>query len=130
MVSDERVTEGKAILHNLCVSGGAITRRTVLAIGNGVLSSRCPDKLARNGGNITPSAKWAKNILKSMDWVKRRGTTAKREMNPTLYKELTFSWTRNIANVIYEYQINNDMILNFDQTPSKSKISRVLPYHA
>ncbi len=45
--SDEIVTEIKTILHNLRVSGGAITRKTTIVIGNGVLSSRCPEKLAK-----------------------------------------------------------------------------------
>ena len=110
MVSDEIVTEIKAILHNLCVSGGAVTRKTVIAIGDGVLSSRCPEKLAKNGGSVTLTTKWARGILKSLDWVKRRGTTSKREMNPALYEELTFSWKRKIANVLFEHSI-------FDQTP-------------
>ena len=39
MVSDELVTEIKVILHNVCVSGEAISRKTVIANGNGVLSS-------------------------------------------------------------------------------------------
>ena len=56
MVSDEISTEIKTILHNVRVSGGAITRKAVIAIGNGVLSS-----------SVT---KWARGILKSLDWVK------------------------------------------------------------
>ena len=63
VVSDEIVTEVKAILHNLRVCGSAITRKTVLTIGNGVLSSRCPDKLARNCGNITLTEKRGKKYL-------------------------------------------------------------------
>ena len=41
-MSDELTTEVKSILHNLRVSGGAVTRKTVIAIGNGVLKARCP----------------------------------------------------------------------------------------
>ena len=44
-----------------------------------------------NVGNVTLTIKWAQNTLKSLDWVKRRGSAGKREMNPALYKELTFS---------------------------------------
>ena len=117
MVSDEIVTEVKAILHNLRVSGGTVSRKTVIAIGDGVLSSRCPEKLAKNGGSVTLTTKWARGILKSLDWVKRRGTTSNREMNPALYEELTFSWKRKIANVLFEHSIHDDMILNFDQAP-------------
>ena len=38
----------KSILHNLRVSGGAVTRRTVIAIGNEVLKARCPEMLEEN----------------------------------------------------------------------------------
>ena len=41
-MSDELTTEVKSILHNLRVSGGAVTQKTVIAIGNGVLKARCP----------------------------------------------------------------------------------------
>ena len=44
---------------------------------------------------ITLSVKWAKNILKSLSWVKRRGATAKRAMKPRLYNELAFTWKKN-----------------------------------
>ena len=69
-----------------------------------------------NGGSITLTTKWARGVLKSLDWVKRHYTIAKREMNPALYKELTFSWKRKIANAIFVYKIQKEMILTFDQT--------------
>ena len=37
-------------------------------------------------------------------------------MNPALYKELTFSWKRKITNAIFEHRIQEEIILNFDQT--------------
>ena len=45
--------------------------------------------LEENGRSITLTTEWARGVLKSLDWVKRCYTTAKREMNPTLYEELT-----------------------------------------
>ena len=42
-----------------------------------------PRKVGKNGGSVTLSTKWAQGILKSLYWVKRHGTTAKREMNFT-----------------------------------------------
>ena len=72
--------------------------------------------MEENGGSITLTTKWARGVLKSLDWVKRRYTTAKREMNPVLYEGLTLSWKRKIANAIFEHKIQKEMILNFDQT--------------
>ena len=65
-----------------------------------------------NGGSMTLTTNWASGAMRSLDWVKRCYTTAKREKNPALYEELTFSWKRKIANAFFEHK----MILNFDQT--------------
>ena len=61
-------------------------------------------------------------MLKSLDLVKICGTTAKREMNPPLYENLSFSWKRKIASFIFEHRIHNNMVLNFDQTPLGCKV--------
>ena len=119
MVTDELVTKIKAILHNLHVSGRAISRKTVVAVGNGGLSSRCPETLTKNGVSVTlntKTMKWAWGIWKSLDWGKRRGTRTKRKMNSAFYKELTFTCNRKNANAIFKHSIHNGMILNFDQT--------------
>ena len=44
---------------------------------------------------ITLSVKSTRNILESMSWLKRRGTTAKRAMNSALYGMLAFTWKKN-----------------------------------
>ena len=46
------LTEIKYILSNLHISGAAVTRKALIAVGNGVLSARCPGKMAGNGGSI------------------------------------------------------------------------------
>ena len=91
IVSHELVTEIKTILHNIRVIGGVISRETVIAIGNGVLSSSCPEKLTKIGGSVALTTKCTRGILTSLDLVERRGTTAEREMNPALYEELTLT---------------------------------------
>ena len=64
MVTDELVTEVKAILHNLRVSGGGISRKTVIAMGNRLLSSRYPEKFTKNHERVTLLTQWALGILK------------------------------------------------------------------
>ena len=63
--------------------------------------------MAKNGGS---------NIFKSPDRVKWRGTTAKKEMNPAFYEELTFLRKRRTAQIVLEHNIHKKMILYFDQT--------------
>ena len=64
-------------------------------------------------GSITLSTKWIHNLLRSLDWIKQKGTTAKREMNPALYDKLVFTKRKKI----FEHKIPSNLILNFDQTP-------------
>ena len=105
-MSDELTTQVKCILHNPGVSGGAVTRKTVIAIVNGVLKARCPEILEENERNITLTTKWTRGVLKSLDKVKRRDTTDKREMNLALYEELTFSCKKKKnAIAIFEHKI-------------------------
>ena len=65
--------------------------------------------------------------LKSMDWSKRSGTTAKRAMNPALYDKLAFTWKKEIADLVLRHDIPEELIFNLDQTPlgltSASKVT-------
>ena len=117
MVSPELLVEIKTILQNLRTAGCSISRKTVISVGNGVLDAKCPEMLRKNGGPISLTTKWARGIIKSMDWTKRRGTTAKREMNSALYDELSFSWKKDIASLILQHDIPEELIFNLDQTP-------------
>ena len=58
MVSNELVTETKAILHNLRINGQANILKTIIAIGNGVLSLRCPKKFNKNCKSVTLTRIW------------------------------------------------------------------------
>ena len=53
----------KHILNNLRTAGCAISRKVVISVGNGVLQSKCPDKMRKNGGNITLSIKWSRGLI-------------------------------------------------------------------
>ena len=116
-LSDHLTTEIKQILNNLRIAGCAISRKAVISIGNGVLAAKSPEKLPKNGGSITLPIKWARNLLKSMDWVKKRHYRKKRDMNLALYDELVFAWKKKIAEAVFEHKIPSDLTLNFDQTP-------------
>ena len=81
-----------------------------------MLQSKSPEVLVKNGVFIKLTTKRALEIFKSIEWPKRKGTTAKREMNPALYEELTFSCKKDITNLMLQQNIP-ELILNLDQTP-------------
>ena len=51
----------------------------VIAIGNEVIKSNSPSSLKKYGGHIELTDGWARHVLKSMKWTKRRGTIGKVE---------------------------------------------------
>ena len=67
LMSEELSTGIKQTLSNLRVAGCSISRKVIISVGNGVLATRCPEKMSRNGGKINLTVKWARGILKSMN---------------------------------------------------------------
>ena len=64
----------------------------VISIGTGVIKVNCPSKLKDFGGCVALTEGWARGVLKSLEWYRRKGTTGKIEpSNQILVKEkLTF----------------------------------------
>ena len=49
----------------------------LVAIDTGVIKANCPPKLKDFGGHIALTEGWARGVVKSMEWSKRKGTTGK-----------------------------------------------------
>ena len=60
------------------------------------------------GGGLELTENWARNILKSMNWTKRKGTTGKVEPSKKFLEE---------ENVILGHDVPSAFALNLDQTP-------------
>ena len=82
----------KTIMIETRAAGTAISRRIVTAIGNGVVKSNNPILLKENGGSLQLTEDWARGVLKSMNWVKRKGATGKLELSQQflLEEKLTY----------------------------------------
>ena len=72
----------KEVVIGVKLSGTVISSKMVISIGNRVLKANDPNTLSEFGGHITLTDDWARGILQSMDWVKRKGTTGKIEPFP------------------------------------------------
>ena len=57
---------------------------------------------------------WAKGVLKSMEWSKRKCTTGKIEPSKQFLLEEKLTFQRHIALIIEEHDIPKDLILNLD----------------
>ena len=69
------------------------------------------------GGGLELTENWARNVLKSMNWTKRKGTTRKVEPSKKFLEEEKFTFQRRISNVIFDHDVLSALVLNLDQTP-------------
>ena len=75
--------------------------------------ANCPSKLKDVGGHIALTQGWARSVLKSMEWSKRKCTTGKIEPGEQfLLKEKD---KRCISLIIEKHEIPKELILNLDQ---------------
>jgi len=83
----------------------------------GVVKANEPGLLKEHGGHLVLTEDWARHLLKSMEWVKRKGTTGKVEPSDKFLEEEKFSYQREISKVVTDNDIPLDLVLNLDQTP-------------
>ena len=73
--------------------------------------------MSENEGNVILTDMWARRVMKSMDWVKRKGTTGKVEPSKQCLAEEKLIFQMPISKVVYEHDIPLELIINLDQTP-------------
>ena len=66
----------------------------------GVVKANEPDLLKEHGGHLEQTEDWARHLLKSMEWVKRKRTTSKVEPSEKFLQEEKFSYQREISRII------------------------------
>ena len=98
------------------MAGGVISRKMVIAIGTGVIKANRPSKLKDFRGHIELTEGWARGVLKSMEWSKKKGTIGKIERSKQFLLEEKLTFQRRIASIIEEHDILKELILNLDQT--------------
>ena len=87
------------------MAGRVISRKMVTAIGTGVIKVNCPSKLKDFGSHIALTEGWARGVLKSMKWSKRKGSTGKIEPSKQFLLEEKLTFQRRIASIIEEHDI-------------------------
>ena len=117
MVEDVILEKIKDIIIGTRAAGTVISRRIAIAIGKGVIKANNPQLLTEYGGSITLTENWARGLLSSMNWVKRKGTTGKIEPSAKFLQEEKFTFQRQISEIADRHNIPPEMILNLDQTP-------------
>ena len=116
LVSDDFMKKIKTIMIGTGAAGTAISRRIVMAIGNGLVRLNCPTLLNENGGSLELNEDWARRVMKSLNWTKRKGTTVKIELSKQFLLEEKLTSQKKISGVIFKQDIPKELIINLDQT--------------
>ena len=69
------------------------------------------------GGGLELTENWSRNVLKSMNWIKRKNTTGKVEPSKKFLEEVKSTFQRKISNVILDHDVPPALVLNLDQIP-------------
>ena len=117
LLDDKFVVNVKDVVNGVRMAGGVISRKMVIAIGTGVIKANRPSKLKDFRGHIELTEGWARGVLKSMEWSKKKGTIGKIERSKQFLLEEKLTFQRRIASIIEEHDIPKELILNLDQTP-------------
>ena len=73
--------------------------------------------MKKYGGHIDLTDDWARHVLESMKWTKRKGTTGKVESSQQFLDKEKLTFQRNLSTIIEHHDIPKDLVLNLDQTP-------------
>ena len=117
LVDDETLKEIKYVIIGSRLAGTVIYRKMIVAIGTGVVKTNEPKILRGFGGSLELTEGWARNVLKGIDWVKRKGTTGKVEPCLKFLQEEKFTFQRAISKFVSDHDTPLELVLNLDQTP-------------
>ena len=84
-----------------------------VAIGTGVVKANEPKILREFGGSLELTEGWARNVLKGMDWVKRKETTGKVKPCPRFLEEEKFKFQRAVSKFVSDHDIPLELCLTW-----------------
>lgn len=117
LLADDLLGKVKVLMIGTRAAGTAISRRLVVAIGKGVVKANCPQNLLENGGWLDLTEDWARGVIKSMNWTKRKATTGKVEPSQQFLSEERLTFQKKISEAVQENDVPKSLIVNLDQTP-------------
>ena len=122
MLPDELMTKVIYMVEALPVKGAPVTAEVINSVAKGFIIANDRSLLIENGGYISLSHQWGRNVLCRMEqegnkMCRRKATTEKIPVAPGLVKEARLHFQRQIQQMQEWHQIPDDLIINFDQTP-------------
>ena len=93
LLESNLIVKLKDIASGTRAAASVIKRTQILNIAKGVVKANNPSCFKEFGGTLELIDRWARNLLDSMEWKKRKGTTGKIEPSPQfLFKSDIYCW--------------------------------------
>ena len=96
-------------------SGAVVNTAIVMATGIGIVSAYDSNLLQENGGHITCSKEWARNLLRRLGYVKRWAST-KMKVTPDDFDALKSQSLFDVKCIIELEEIPKALVVNWDHT--------------
>ena len=108
----------QSYIRALRVAGTPVNASTVTAAAKGTVCSKDSSLLAENGRHIELGLGWAKPLIVTMGYVKRKCTTncAETKLTPKEFEERKISFLSRISELVVLHSIPAYLIINCDQT--------------
>ena len=107
---DEKV---QLYLRKVREGGGIVSARIAIAAARGILLTYDKSKLIEYGGHVDLSRQWAYLLLRRMNFVQRKVTTAKSKMSPTSFAKLKKEFLKDVVSTVHMEEIPPELILNW-----------------
>ena len=113
MLGNEIDKKVQLYIQQMSQLGGVISRSIAVSVAT-ILLER--DEYL---GKTKITETWVKSLLKRMRFVKRAKTSSTVEILKGARKEIECQYLYQVVNAIEKWDIHPDLVVNFDQTPSK-----------
>ncbi len=119
LLGEDLDTKVQLYLKNVRKGGGVVSSRIAMAAARGVLLSYDKYRLAEFGGPVLLNRHWAYSLLKRMNFVKRKASTAKSKYTGSDFEEVKKNFLDEVVTTVTMEEIPPELILNWDQTGIK-----------
>ena len=123
------MTKVITMVETLSLKGAPLTSEVINSDAKGFIIANDRSLLIKNGGYISLSHQWGRNVLYSMEqeckkMCRRKATTEKIPVTSGLLKEAKLHFQQQVKQMQEWHQIPDDLIINFDQTPLCMYVAR------
>ena len=108
----------RAYISEMRPNGCPINTAIVIDTGQDIVKDYNSNLLSENGGHLSLAKDWAKNLLKRMNYVKRRSSSIAK-VSLDNFDQLKSQFIFDIQSIVEMEEILSNMVINWDQTAIK-----------